>query len=94
MFDDDDDSPFKEIMSGGQMKNSDVTPQSQESTITTLDLKIRPDSDHEAVDETQDLSQDLFSQPSSPRCQTENKSQRSGNRSQVIIGLHASSDSR
>ena len=54
---DDDDLTFKEIMSGGQMKTSDVTPQSQESTITTLDLKIRPDSDHEVVDETQGLSQ-------------------------------------
>mgnify|MGYP001798314754 FL=1 len=41
---DDDDSPFKEIMYGGQMKNSGVTPQSQESTFTTLDLKIRTDS--------------------------------------------------
>ena len=74
---DDDDSPFKEIMSGGQMKNSDVTSQSQESTITTLDLKIRPDNDHEVVDETLvDLSQDLFSQPLSTQSQTENKSQR------------------
>ena len=73
---------------------SDVTPQSQESTITTLDLKIRPDSDHEVVDETQDLSQDLFSQPLSPQSQTENKSQRSGNRSQAMVGLHASSDSQ
>ena len=91
---DDDDLPFKEIMSGGQMKTSDVTPQSQESTITTLDLKIRPDSDHEVVDETQDLSQDLFSQPLSPQSQTENKSQRSGNRSQAMVGLHASSDSQ
>ena len=63
----DDDLPFKEIMSGAQMKTPDVTPQSQESTITTLDLKIRPDSDHEVVDETQDLSQDLFSQPLSQK---------------------------
>ena len=91
------DSPFKEIMSRDQSEESNVTAMSGDSVITNLDLRIPSDTVLEVVEqtqETQDLSQDLFSQSLLPQSQAENKSQRSSERTHTLVGLHTSSSSQ